>query len=288
MPAGVAFNKTHMSRASLFWVIRGVVVSCPTAAQLRGLREGDLAGLIVAPCKNEPWGLVFMPHPLFFRFVPDILDNTAAALRDMLLACPVPDELMRTTPLFSEGPVAEGGPQRPTRHGRMEKVLRGLLLALMAPDVARRYSWHSFRIGLACALRAAGASDSVILALVRWRSPASLQIYARLSSADSAAWLDAAADQRLASVQAASLPGVAAGALGWEAAVPGVLLPHVYELLGQVETAPGETAEQLLARVAHIPEMDADQLVTDMGRMRFTEPVEDAGDNELFADGDYD
>ena len=84
------------------------------------------------------------------------------------------------------------------------------------------------------------------------------------------------------------MPGVGAGALGWEAAVPGVLLPHVYELLGQVETAPGETAEQLLARVAHIPEMDADQLVTDMGRTRFTGPVEDTGNGELLAYGEYD
>ena len=68
LPAGVAFNKTNMSRASLFWVIRGAIVSCPTVAHLRGLRglrEGDLAGLVVAPCKNGPWGHVFMAHPLF-------------------------------------------------------------------------------------------------------------------------------------------------------------------------------------------------------------------------------
>ena len=41
--------------------------------------------------------------------MPGILDKTAAALREMLLAGPVPDELIRTTPLFSEGPAAEGG-----------------------------------------------------------------------------------------------------------------------------------------------------------------------------------
>ena len=183
-----------MSRASLFWVIRGVVVSCPTPAQLRGLREGDMAGIVVAPCKNDPRGLVIMPHPLFFHFAPGDLDNTAAALRDMLLACPAPGELMRTTPLFSNGPVADGGAQRPTRHGRMEKGFLGLLLTFMAFDVARRSSWNSLRTGLACALRAAGASDAVILALVRWKSTASLRIYARLSSAISAPWLGAAAD----------------------------------------------------------------------------------------------
>ena len=56
-------------------------------------------------------------------------------------------------------------------------------------------------------------------------------------------------------------------------------MPHVYKLLGQVETA-----EQQLARVAQIPEMDAGQLFADMGRMRFAEPVADADDDELFAD----
>ena len=78
---------------------------------------------------------------------------------------------------------------------------------------------------------------------------------------------------------------MAAGALGAGAAAPAVLLPHVYELLGQLETAPGGTAEQLLARVPQMPEMDGGQLVADMGRMRFAEPVGDADDDELIADG---
>ena len=91
LPAGIRFNAAHMSRANLFWVIGGVLVRCPTPEQLRNLKEGDMAGLIVVPCKNDLWGIEFMPHPLFFRFVPGARDNTAAALRDMVLACPVPD-----------------------------------------------------------------------------------------------------------------------------------------------------------------------------------------------------
>ena len=189
---------------------------------------------------------------------------------------------MRSTPLFSEGPVAEGGAQKPVRQGYVDQMLRGLLLTFMAPEVARRYSWHSFRIGLACALRAAGAPDSVILALCRWKSAASLRCYARMSSADSASWLDAAGEQRLASDQAASVPGVVAGLQGWDAVrgveMPGVLLPHVYELLGAVEAAPGETAGQLLARAQHVPEIDGDSLVDAMGRAGFTEPVGDDHD----------
>ena len=82
--------------------------------------------------------------------------------------------------------MVEGGAQKPVRQGYADKMLRGLLLTSMSPEVARRYSWHSFRIGLACALRAAGAPDSVILALCRWKSAAPLRCCARMSSADSA------------------------------------------------------------------------------------------------------
>ena len=63
-----------------------------------------------------------------------------------------------------------------------------------------------------------------------------------------------------------------------------MLLPHVYELLGQLEMAPGEMAERLLARVLQMPEMDGDQLVADMGRIA----VGEADENELIADADAD
>jgi hypothetical protein len=107
LAAGVDFDAMHMSRASLFWVIGGLVVRCPTDAQLRALKEGDKAGLLACPAKNDPWGCFFMPHPLFFNFHSGQMDNTAAALRDLVLGCPVPENLMRATPLFSSGPVQD-------------------------------------------------------------------------------------------------------------------------------------------------------------------------------------
>ena len=100
---------------------------------------------------------------------------------------------MRATPLFSMGPAAPGGGQKPLRLAFMDKVLRCLLLTFLSAERADLYSWRSFRIGLACALLAAGAPESIILALCRWKSAASLRSYTRLNRDDSAAWLDAAA-----------------------------------------------------------------------------------------------
>jgi len=68
------------------------------------------------------------------------------------------------------------------------------------------YSWHSFRIGLACALRAAQAPDWVLLALLRWRSSSSIPGYGRISFESAASWLDQATAQEVFSVQTSNLP----------------------------------------------------------------------------------
>ena len=75
-----------------------------------------------------------------------------------------------------------------------------------------RYSWHSFRIALACALRALSlkegdrvCSDSTIQALCRWASAQSLKVYARLSRDDYADLLVQAGKMTFNPVQAATL-----------------------------------------------------------------------------------
>ena len=155
------------------------------------------------------------------------------------------------------------------KHNVIDAVLRALLRTFM----------DSFRIGLACALLAAGASESVILALCRWRSPESLRVYARFNRTTSAAWLDAAAEQAINSVQAPNLPPLAA--LGPNG-VPGALLPHVYDILDQVERDDnGPTAAELLA--LHPPEIDAHLWVNGLNGLNFEalEGVNEAADDEL-------
>jgi hypothetical protein len=274
------FDAMHMSRASLFWIIKGVVVRCPSVGQLRSLQEGDMAGLLACPAKNDPWGCSFLPHPLFFNFIGGVPDGTAARLRDMVLRCPVEPTLMRSTPLFSLGP-GSGRSAKPLRHSCMNAVLKALLRTFLDAVSARRYSWHSFRVGLACSLLAAGAPEAVILALCRWRSPESLRIYARLNCTVSAEWLDNAAGQSLNSVQGPSLPhfgnaaAAATAALTQAAqglrtadprsAIPGALVPHVYELLAQIEANDtGLSAAQLLELYPRSPEIDADRFINDL------------------------
>lgn len=94
----------------------------------------------------------------------------------------------------------------------MDRALRDALL-LLHPTIAATRSWHSYRIRLASKLRAAvddaGAPrypDAVIQALLRWRSPASLQVYARYDTATYASILNSVANLDIASVQYSNLP----------------------------------------------------------------------------------
>ena len=52
-------------------------------------------------------------------------------------------------------------------------------------------SWHSFRIFLACALKAANVSDTDIQVMLRWKSIASLHAYVRLDQNIQVTFLEA-------------------------------------------------------------------------------------------------
>ena len=57
-----------------------------------------------------------------------------------------------------------------------------MLLVFLPEAECRKYSWHSFRIYLACALLADGVDPATIQCMLRWRSEEALRIYARLNA----------------------------------------------------------------------------------------------------------
>jgi len=111
---------------------------------------------------------------------------------------------MRRTPLFTQ--TARGEPQG---YHFLAMALSALLPAVVPAEQMPNYTWHSFRIGLACALRAAQAPGWVLLALLRWRSPSSIPGYGRFSFETAASWLDQASSQEASSRQATNLPSTA-------------------------------------------------------------------------------
>ena len=69
-----------------------------------------------------------------------------------------------------------------------------------------RYSPHSFRRYLACALKASGVADRTIQALLRWKTSESLKLYSFLSDESYADLVDSAAHADVSSVRTNALP----------------------------------------------------------------------------------
>jgi len=132
--------------------------------------------------------------------------------------------------------------------------------------MADLYSWHSFRIGLACSLRAAGAPDWVILALCRWRSSNSIPVYARINYAASAQWIDDAGRQQVGAIQVPNLPGLSGiptprTAL---AEIPSTLPENAYALLHAAMSASDSlSTADMHALIENIPETDDDTFMVD-------------------------
>ena len=115
----------------------------------------------------------------------------------------VPAADRRRKPLFVN---ATGGPWR---HSELNTVFHHLLARVVGPDRARFFSMHSWRIYLACALLAAGASAGTIQGMLRWRSDDALKIYARINDAKYADWLSLAAVATVSSVRTTTTSALA-------------------------------------------------------------------------------
>ena len=169
----------YLTFESLTWVIGGVMISHPTAAQLASLRPG-IDGARLAPPRSKPdqTGEIHCPFSVVLTYHPDDPINAASALRDLELRVGSSVSNRGTTPLFCD---PEG---EPYSHHFLHSILRAALTHLYGPAVASLYSFHSFRSGLATALHAAGVPDAMIQLICRWMCPESLHVYRRMGVAE--------------------------------------------------------------------------------------------------------
>ena len=225
---GSDFTAMKMSRASLFFIIQGVVKRCPSAQELCNMRPAkDRVGVLACAAKNDPLVLHFLPSPIIVGFNPKDPEDAGLILRDLALHCPVTSTKMRSTPLFTYSP---GG--KALGYSFLSGVFKTLLRQILPSASAELFSWHSFRSGLACALRAAQAPDWVLLALLRWRSKSSIPGYGRLSFEAASAWLDQASTQKQTTLTAASLPSLTQEATQ----IPNILPESTYDFLDKAKS----------------------------------------------------
>ena len=167
----------------------------PSDDDLRAMRHGDAFHGTVGCTKTDQFGEIHAPFGYVLPFR-EGEPNAARGLRDLLLE----ERRGGDVPLF----VDEQG--HLLSHATLDRVLDRLLEYCFGKAVAATHSWHSFRIGLACSLRAAGADDATIQLMCRWLSPDSLRLYRRLGTSESVSWADRAAQAHVDTTQMTNLP----------------------------------------------------------------------------------
>ena len=188
-----------MTRANLTWSIDDIYVTEPSRRQLESLVPGrDFALLKPPTSKSDQWGAVWGNLHIYLTFQPEMECNAAAALAELELFHAVQSAAdRRKTPLFLDNQA------RPITGSEADKWILKALEVIQSPV---KYSWHSFRVALACSLLASGATHAEIQALCRWQSEDSLRIYARMSQPHYQKLLRAAYGADISQVQPHTLP----------------------------------------------------------------------------------
>ena len=173
---------TYLTMEHVTYCIAGVILVDPTRAQLLSMRPGDLVYL--APCSSKPdqFGEEHCTFPSVLEYDGEPT-SAAGAIREIELERPCRGHARHTAPLVAD----ERG--QPYSYYILNRWLHDLMVALFGHGVAETLSWHSFRIELACLLRAAGCPDSMIQLLCRWKCPASVQTYAQVGSQENVRWI---------------------------------------------------------------------------------------------------
>lgn len=133
----------YLTRACLSWSIGWVILTDSTRAQIMALRSGDFVGLLPPRSKPDQWGEVHCPFPVILS-IHDEFANAAVSLRDIKLLVPCDANTRSSTPLFAD---ATG---QPYTHSFLDLLLKTVLPHCFGATVARLFTWHSYRSGLAC------------------------------------------------------------------------------------------------------------------------------------------
>ena len=198
------FGRQHLTMANVHWCIGGVTIAAPTVEQLQSLKRGDYALLRPPPSKSDQFSLHWGAATIYLPYDPTSHICAARELAREEIRRGVPAAERGLRPLF----VCETG--GPWRHGQLNTVFHHLLVRVVGAERAAFYSMHSWRIYLACALLAAGASAGTIQGMLRWRSDDALKIYARINDSTYADWLTLAASATVSSVSTTTTSALAA------------------------------------------------------------------------------
>jgi hypothetical protein len=179
IPDGRPFDMSMASRSQIVWIIADKTVTSPTGGQLQQLDETCIMLWIPGCSKADQEGKKWAGTPVAIRWHATNVLTAARWMQRIELAFPVSGDDRKRTPLFTVQPSTHA----PMRFADVERVLRPMLVAtgLVSVEEAKVYSFHSFRIFLASALKAMKVADDDIQRLLRWSSREAMLVYTRPS-----------------------------------------------------------------------------------------------------------
>lgn len=180
-----------------------ILVRSPSPTQLAAALRGEYGDVMVyihpVPCKNDPTNQKFGNSPVPSRLQLSRPINLAREIIKYELMRRVEPAKRVAEPLV----LGPGGVMWKKRD--LDKFFKALFGMVVSPDRLCRLSVHSFRVYLACALLAAGATPEQIMQLLRWSSDAARKLYARLGEQTQVSLLESATDSPIDSVRSHTL-----------------------------------------------------------------------------------
>ena len=193
----------YLMRGDVRAVVRDVTYEDPPADVLRQMSSGDYWVVTPPRSKTDQFGEIHCPYPSILAFDNSPL-NAALRLRDNELRHPCHGEHRAATPLFADFA------GKPYTHSKLDLWLNLVLVHLYGAARAKLYSWHSMRIGLACALRAANCPTETIQLICRWMCPESVRIYALKGISEHSMWISRADEVSVDAIRGTSYPVISA------------------------------------------------------------------------------
>ena len=147
----------HFTRAHVLWYIGNKEVE-PT---IENIMRANRVVVIPTASKADPINMFWGSYRITFDLIEGEHMSAALALKHLELAFPCAVEDRRKFPLvFDPSKYARGGPPPPAvSRSWLTRRFATLLREVMDEKLAAERSWHSWRVTLACSLRAAVDKD---------------------------------------------------------------------------------------------------------------------------------
>lgn len=165
---------------------------------------------------------------------------------ELKVGCNLSAQQRRTTPLFPD----QDNSQLYT-YSTLHATLRKVLTYCYGPAIAKLYTWHSFRSGLATALHAAGVEDSMIQLICRWMCPESLHVYRRMGIREHERHINRASVTNVDAIQSINLPIIDSDS-GYAKLLDASYIQTQEETLMLLDTAAAQHLKPQLPRVASL------------------------------------